>query len=209
LKKEKGAPILLTGALNTVRGTYEFQGRRFNITRGVVEFQGLPEPDPGLDIQAEARIGGVTIIVRITGSVRDIQLSLDSDPAMDQSDIVSYLVFGRPTNELRSQQATSAEAAALSLAGNLAAKELNTILGDTFKVDIFSINPGEDGLSSSSLTVGKYVTRNIFVTYNLEFSAQSFGEVEIEYQINRNFSIAAQVGNESSGGVDLIWKFDF
>ncbi|MDP4856259.1 MAG: translocation/assembly module TamB domain-containing protein [Desulfobacterales bacterium] len=209
LKKEKGAPFLLTGALNTVRGTYEFQGRRFNITRGVVEFQGLPEPDPGLDIQAEARISSVTIIVRITGSVRDIQLSLDSDPAMDQSDIVSYLVFGRPTNELRSQQATSAEAAALSLAGNLAAKELNTILGDTFKVDIFSINPGEDGWSSSSLTVGKYVTRNIFVTYNYEFSAQSFGEVGIEYQINRNFSIAAQVGNERTSGVDLIWKLDF
>jgi autotransporter translocation and assembly factor TamB len=64
-------------------------------------------------------------------------------------------------------------------------------------------------LNSSSLTVGKYVTRNIFVTYNLEFSAQSFGEVGIEYQINRNFSIAAQVGSESSSGVDLIWKFDF
>ena len=209
LKKKKQGPFLLTGSLNTVRGDYEFQGRRFKITQGVVEFQGLPEPDPELDIQAETSINSVTIIVRITGSVRKIELSLESDPAMEQSDIVSYLVFGRPTDELRSQQATSAQSAALSLAGNMAAKELNSILGDTFKVDSFSIAPGENDWSSGSLAVGKYVARNIFVTYRYSFSGQSFGEVEIEYELNKNFSVAAQVGNELSSGLDLIWKLDF
>jgi translocation and assembly module TamB len=209
LTKKKRGPFLLTGSLNTVRGTYEFQSRRFKITRGVVEFQGLPEPDPELDIRAETRINNVTIIVRITGSVRKIELSLESDPAMDQSDIVSYLVFGRPTDELRSQQATSAQSAALSLAGNIAAKELNSILGNTFAVDSFSIAPGENDWSSGSLTVGKYVARNLFVTYRYVFSGQNFGEVEIEYELNKNFSVAAQVGNELSSGLDLIWKLDF
>ncbi|MGB5617748.1 MAG: translocation/assembly module TamB domain-containing protein [Desulfobacterales bacterium] len=209
LKKEKQGLFLLTGSLNTVRGDYDFQGRRFKINRGVVEFQGLPEPDPGLDIKAETRINNVTIIVRITGSVRKIELSLESDPAMEQADIVSYLVFGRSTDELRSQQATSAQSAALSLAGNVAAKELNSILGDTFKVDSFSIAPGENDSSLGSLAVGKYVARNIFVTYRYEFSAQNFGEVEIEYELNKNFSIATQVGNELTSGIDLIWKLDF
>ncbi|MFO7684625.1 MAG: translocation/assembly module TamB domain-containing protein [Desulfobacterales bacterium] len=209
LQKEKQAPFLLTGSLNTVRGTYEFQGRRFTITRGVVEFQGLPEPDPGLDIQAETRINNVTIIVRISGSLRHIELALDSDPPMEQSDIVAYLVFGRRTDDLRSQQATSAEAAALSMAGNMAARELNAILGDTFKLDSISIDPGADGWGSGSLSVGKYVARNIFVTYRYEFSAQSFGEVIIEYELTRNLSVAAQVGNERTSGVDLFWKLDF
>lgn len=209
LKKEKQALFLLTGALNTVRGNYEFQGRRFKITRGVVDFQGLPEPDPGLDIRAETLINNVTIIVRITGSVRKLELILESDPAMEQSDIISYLVFGRRTDELRSQQATSAQSAALSLAGNLAASELNTILGDAFKVDSFSIDAGENDWRSGSLALGKYVSRNIFVTYRYAFSAQNFGEVEIEYELNKNFSVAAQVGNELTSGIDLIWKLDF
>ncbi|MGB5422766.1 MAG: translocation/assembly module TamB domain-containing protein [Desulfobacterales bacterium] len=209
LNKKKQGLFLLTGTLNTVRGDYDFQSRRFKITRGVVEFQGLPEPDPELDIQAETRINSVTIIVRITGSVRKIELSLESDPAMEQSDIVSYLVFGRPTDELRSQQATSAQSAALSLAGNVAAKELNSILGDTFKVDSISIAPGDNDSSLGSLAVGKYVAQNIFVTYRYAFSNQNFGEVEIEYELNKNFSVAAQVGNELSSGLDLIWKLDF
>jgi autotransporter translocation and assembly factor TamB len=209
LKKETQAPFILTGSLNTVRGDYVFQNRRLKITRGEVAFQGLPQPDPGLDIQAETRIGDVTVIVRITGSVRKIELTLDSDPTMDQSDIVSYLVFGRRTDDLRSEQATSAEAAALNMAGNLAAKELNSVLGDTFKLDSFSIDPGEDGWGSGALSVGKYVARNIFVTYRYEFSAQNFGELEIEYELTQNFGVAAQVGNDRTSGVDLIWKFDF
>jgi translocation and assembly module TamB len=209
LKKEKQALFLLTGSLSTVRGNYEFQGRRFKITRGVVDFQGLPEPDPGLDIRAETLINSVTIIVRITGSVRKLELILESDPAMEQSDIISYLVFGRRTDDLRSQQATSAQSAALSLAGNLAASELNSILGDAFKLDSFSIDAGDNELRSGSLALGKYVTRNIFVTYRYEFSAQNFGEVEVEYELNKNFSIATQVGNELTSGIDLIWKLDF
>ncbi|MGD8971271.1 MAG: translocation/assembly module TamB domain-containing protein, partial [Desulfobacterales bacterium] len=209
LKKEKQALFLLTGSLNTVRGNYEFQGRRFKITRGVVDFQGLPEPDPGLDIRAETLINSVTIIVRITGSVRKLELILESDPAMEQSDIISYLVFGRRTDDLRSQQATSAQSAALSLAGNLAASELNSILGDAFRLDSFSIDAGDNQLQSGSLALGKYVARNIFVTYRYEFSAQNFGEVEVEFELNKNFSIATQVGNERTSGVDLIWKMDF
>jgi autotransporter translocation and assembly factor TamB len=199
LNKKKGEPFLLIGSLNTVRGDYEFQSRRFKITRGVVEFQGLPEPDPGLDIQAEARINGVTIIVRITGSVRKIELSLESDPAMEQSDIVSYLVFGRPTDELRSQQATSAESAALSLAGNMAAKELNSILGDTFKVDILQHRPGRKRLELELAGSQKICCPGTFSSpiIGIHFPVRVSVKLEIEYELNKNFSVAAQVGNES------------
>ncbi len=209
LNKKPRGPFLLIGSLNTVRGNYLFQSRRFEITRGMLEFQGLEEPDPGLDIRAETKIRDTTIIVRITGSARAIELSLESEPMMDQADIISYLVFGRPTNELRSEQATDAQAAALNLAGRAAANELKGILGDTLAVDEIRIDPGEEDWSTGSLTLGKYVTRNIFMTYRMGFSASSFGSVGIEYELNRNFSIEADVGDERTSGVDLIWKTDF
>ena len=174
-----------------------------------MEFQGLEEPDPELDIRAETKIRDVTIIVRITGSARMIELSLESEPMMDQADIISYLVFGRPTNELRSEQATDAQAAALNFAGRAAARELTSILGDTLAVDESRIDPGEEDWRSGSLTLGKYVTRNIFMTYRMGFSTSSFGSVGIEYELNRNFSIEAEIGDEQTSGVDLIWKTDF
>ena len=53
--KRPGGPIVLVGAVNTVRGTYDFQGRRFEILRdGTVRFGGDPLNDmnPILDICA-------------------------------------------------------------------------------------------------------------------------------------------------------------
>lgn len=209
LKKPPGGTFILTGTLNTVRGDYEFRGRRFKITSGQVDFIGQKDPNPLLDIRAESRFRDVVIIVHITGSARKIELSLESEPSMEQSDIISYIVFGRPTEELRWQQASGTESAALSLTGKVAAEELNKILGDTLSLDAFNIEPGEEDWRAGSLSLGKYVTRNIFVAYRYGFTSQSFGQVEIDYQINKNFSLQTQVGDELTTGVDLIWQFDF
>ncbi len=209
LKKKPRKSFRLFGDLKTVRGNYIFQDRRFTISRGSVEFQGLAEPDPTLDIKAGTRIRSVTITVGITGSARAIELTLESEPAMDRADIISYLIFGRPTNELRTQQATGTETAALDFAGLVAARELNEILGDALQVDDIRIDPGETGGSAGSLSVGKYVTRNIFVTYRMPFSSQETGEVGVEYELNPNFSLETQLGDEKNSGIDLIWKNDF
>src|SRR5262249_51490701 len=41
------------GIVNTVRGTYDFQGRRFTILRdGTARFEGLDTLDPSLDLRA-------------------------------------------------------------------------------------------------------------------------------------------------------------
>jgi autotransporter translocation and assembly factor TamB len=45
VEKRENGPLLVRGTANTVRGFYEFQGRRFTIERGgTVQFHGLPAP---------------------------------------------------------------------------------------------------------------------------------------------------------------------
>ena len=63
--------MTLRGTINTVRGFYEFQGRRFEIVRdGTVRFLGLPEINPQLDITAQRLIpnSGVTATIHVTGA---------------------------------------------------------------------------------------------------------------------------------------------
>ena len=61
--------LRLTGTINTVRGTYDFQGRRFDILRdGTVRFTGLDELDPILDIKTQRIIQAVTANVNIRGT---------------------------------------------------------------------------------------------------------------------------------------------
>ena len=70
--KAPGEQIVLVGAVNTVRGTYDFQGRRFEILRdGTVRFDGEPlnELNPILDIRTQRLIQGVEARVNVRGTL--------------------------------------------------------------------------------------------------------------------------------------------
>ena len=209
LKKDANKPFVLMGSLNTVRGTFDFQSKLFKITRGNIDFIGLEELNPNLDIEAETRIGKVKIIVKITGTADEMILALDSEPAMDRTDMISYLVFGRPASDLNQQQNFNAEQAALSLTGRLAANELKNILGDAFRLDVLTLESGSGDITRGSLAVGKYVTPDVFVLYRHRFKVDEPDQVEVTYEINRNFSIETQLGDEKTTGIDFVWDFDF
>ncbi|MBF0476938.1 MAG: translocation/assembly module TamB, partial [Deltaproteobacteria bacterium] len=209
ITKDPGKPFILLGTLRTVRGSYVFQGKDFKITDGEVAFIGLPEPIPNLNIQAVTRISTVDIIAKISGTATKMLLSCDSSPQMDRTDIISYLVYGAPASSLKDQQAFTADKAALSLTGQLAASELKELLAGTFKVDRFSIDAGGGDISKGSVAVGKYVAPDVFVTYRQGFQADQLHQVEVTYEINRHLSVETQVGNEKTAGVDVLWGYDF
>src|SRR5207237_4930229 len=92
IRKDPGAPPTLLGVVNTVRGTYEFMGRRFDLERnGTIRFVGAATINPLLDIAATRKIPntGVTARVHITGTPKEPQLELTSDPPLEQSDVLA------------------------------------------------------------------------------------------------------------------------
>ena len=78
--------LRLTGVINTVRGTYNFQGRRFEILRdGTVRFDGLDELNPSLDITTQRVIQAVTANVNIKGTFRKPEIVMTSIPPLERS----------------------------------------------------------------------------------------------------------------------------
>src|SRR5262249_45221988 len=68
--KAPGGTIRLTGDVNTVRGSYAFQGRRFDILRdGRIRFTGAEVVDPLLDLSAQRTINGVETTVHVRGTM--------------------------------------------------------------------------------------------------------------------------------------------
>ena len=68
--KEPNTPIKVVGVVNTVRGTYQFQGRNFDLVRGgTIRFTG--DLSPLLDVSARRVIPntGVEARVHIKGSL--------------------------------------------------------------------------------------------------------------------------------------------
>ncbi len=105
--------IRLTGTMEALRGTYQLQilervpTRRFEIREGTIEFPGTPGIDPNLQITAShrvrrAHIDPLDVIATVTGTLQSprVRLSSDSDPPVSETDIASFLLFGRSTLEL-------------------------------------------------------------------------------------------------------------
>ena len=69
----------LWGTVNTIRGTYNFQGRQFTILRdGTIRFEGLDEIDPELNIRTERVIQAVTANVTVGGTLSQPEIVLKS-----------------------------------------------------------------------------------------------------------------------------------
>ena len=99
--------LVLDGEVATDRGEYEFLSKRFQIQRGSAVFVGTRTPDPNLQITAEYEVRlaasqAINLRVQIGGTLSRPRIALDSDaqPPLSQSDLLSYLAFGRTSSSL-------------------------------------------------------------------------------------------------------------
>ena len=98
--KRRSAELDLTGRVDIVRGWFAFQGRRFELERGAIQFTGGDKINPSLDIIARYRLPEYQVDATISGTVEKPTLTLASQPRLEQADILALLIFGRPINAL-------------------------------------------------------------------------------------------------------------
>ncbi|HEY2431973.1 MAG TPA: translocation/assembly module TamB domain-containing protein [Vicinamibacterales bacterium] len=225
--KKIDGPITIRGTADTVRGFYEFQGRRFTLQRGgTAQFTGGADINPLLNVTAERLIPntGVTARIHVTGTPRAPKLTLTSDPPLDEADILSLIVFNRNINDLGSGEKASLAETAGGIASGFVAQSLGKSIGKALDVDLFEITTTdpETGESAGGVTLGKQVSDRAFVQFRQQFGNRSFTEFMLEYQLAKFLRLDLQTAPQSSGvanrltqrrveraGVDLIFFFSY
>ena len=208
IRKSAGGPVIPTGTVTTVRGTYEFQGRRFDLVRGgTLRFIGTPSINPLLDITATRTIPntGVVAKVRVTGTPRAPQLSLSSNPPLEESDILSLIVFNRPVNELGSGERSSLATTAGGIATGFIAAPLGESIGKALDLDLFEITTTTDtGELGASVTLGQQIGDRAFVRLRQQFGERSVTEFMIDYQLARFLRLQASASPETTGSANRL-----
>jgi translocation and assembly module TamB len=224
--KPAGGQLLLLGTIQTVRGTYTFQGRRFDLARGgTVRFLGEPQPNPSLDIVATRVIPntGVEVSVGVRGTAKAPQLELTSTPPLEESDILALIVFNRPVNELGTGERASLAATAGGIATGFLAAPLGESIGRALDLDLFEITTTtEEGDLGAGLTVGQQIGDRAFFKLRQQFGERNVTEFLLEYQLTDFFRAQATAAPETSGsanrigqrrieraGIDLIFFFSY
>ena len=210
LEKKAGAEHSLQGNVVSSEGYYTAFGKLFQVESGTLNFAGGAR-NPDLDIRAHNRVNEVDIYVNVSGDIGAPEFSLSSTPPLEEVDIVSHLVFGTSSNKLQDRQ----RAFVGKFATAIAAGGISEIISSEIGLDLLSIREGERGLEDSTLEVGSYVTKDVFVAYERSPSVKSLDPVnqmqnklKLEWRMNRMFSVESQLGGENSGA-DFFYNFNF
>ena len=188
-KLSNDKPATGRGELAINDGHYEAYGRKLNIKRGRLLFDNTPLDNPGLDIQAErvindVTLGDITVGVNVRGLLRDPRLEFYSDPSMSQTQIVSYLVVGKPLDQLQGQETSAVRSATSSLAiqggGYLAAQ-----LGH--RVGLEDVGVETDANNQSSLVLGKFLSPRLYVSYGISLT-QAINTLKLRYSLSKHWT---------------------
>jgi autotransporter translocation and assembly factor TamB len=197
--------IDLTGRIDIVRGSLVFQGRRFQLSRGAIQFTGGDKINPALDIQAQYRLPDYEVDAVIGGTAEKPSLTLASNPRLEQADILALLLFGRPINALNPNERGSVQQSAVSIASGYAAGKIANSVSQALGLDTLGLDVRELDFSGGRVGFGRYVGGKTYVSLSQQVTGERGREVSMEYQVAPDWKIGTSTNSTGTNGIDIIW----
>lgn len=211
VSKEAGSHMTGKGVVRFEEGVFSVYGRHLEIVRGKLHFTGGPIDNPGVDVRAQKIVaardmssGDLKVGVDVSGTADDLEYKLFSSPAMDESDILAYMIVGRSMSDTGKEEENllSSVAVALGLEGSV---ELVQTLTNILPVDDVYFTTGTDA-DDMVLEVGKKLTDKLYIGYDHNFFEQK-GEVKLRYELGKGFSAETRSSADATGA-DILFSFE-
>ncbi|MEZ5680277.1 MAG: translocation/assembly module TamB domain-containing protein [Erythrobacter sp.] len=207
LDSEWGADIILRGTTDdpriggraqVVRGDYTFAGTHFDLTRGEIDFDENVPIDPRLDIRAETERDDLNVIVTVSGSVSQTEITFSSDPSLPEEEILARLLFGGSITTLSATDALQLGAAVASLRGGGGMDPINQ-LRSAIGLDRLRIVSADPALGrGTGVALGKNFGRKFYA--EIITDGRGYSATELEFRVTGWLSVLAAVstiGRES------------
>ena len=226
---------LLFGRADIQRGEVEFEGRRYLVTRGSLDFANANRIQPFFDVEAETRVRGAgqtyRVTMRMAGTTERMQPEFTSDPPLQTLDILTLLfsdsalsgdmeLAGLQRPNEREQRLVEARATR-ALTGALSA-EVGRVVEQTFGVDTFQITPllndpssinqqsARFGNPTARITIGKRISDRVFLTYARSLSSATRDEIILlEFDQSESLSWVLSQNEDRSYALEVRKRHTF
>jgi translocation and assembly module TamB len=224
IRSKNSGSILATGSIQTVGGTYEGYGQQLAIDRGILNFQG-PIDNPGLNVRAIRRGLPVEAGVEVDGTVARPTVHLISEPNVPDPDKLSWMVLGRPSDQMAGSEATLLMSAAGAIfggdsGGSVPASIAHSLGLEDMTFGTTSTSPesqlptqtvagtiNSTAPSDQVFSVGKRITPNIVFSIERSLTDASNG-LKLTWHLTRRFSIIGRAGSDTAIDGQYIISFD-
>ena len=139
----------------------------------------------------------------MSGTLQQPDVQVFSEPAMGQSEALSYVMFGKPIESanLSQGQMASTMATTLGVPGtNMLAHGIASGLG----IEDARVEVG-NGFQNTSLMLGTHLSPKLYVSAGMDVF-QSTSSLRLKYILNRIFTIEAETAHQNR--VDLLYTVE-
>lgn len=200
-------------------GKIVYAGTDYAIERGRVTLANPARIEPVIDLDARTKVDQYELQLRLAGTLERLDVSFSSDPPLPSLDVFGLLAVGEalPTEGAApvGQEATTAQGGSFgaeAILYNQAASIVSSRVQGLFGLDKLRIDPlttSRNVVSSARVTVGKRLSRDVYVTYTLDPASTEQQQVQLEWQINEGLVLVLTQNGEESYAADLRWQRRF
>jgi len=200
VRSDADTPLQVNGEVRTDQGRYRAWGQALDVESGLLRFSGSYD-NPQLDILALRPNISVRAGVQVSGTAQAPRVRLYSEPDMADAEKLSWVVLGKSAAG-GGAEAALMQQAALALLGGKGSPTAG--VARSLGLDEIGFKGPQDGAgaSSAALTLGKRLSRNLYVSYERSLSGV-LGTLSIFYDLTRHLTLRGQTGGDSA--VDLVY----
>jgi translocation and assembly module TamB len=218
------------GRAEISRGEFIFEGRRYLVTRGTLDFTNPVRIEPTFDIAAETQVRVPNQTYRVTlsvsGTMQRLRPVFESDPPLPPVDVASLLLGDVATSgdaelralqrqDLTEQQLIQARVARMLVSP--ISSGLGKVVEQTFGVDTFQVTPLLSDPSQQSsrfdpsarLTIGKRISNRAYLTFSRSISTSSDQIILLEYDQSDRISWILTRNEDDSYALDIRVRKEF
>ena len=198
----------VVGQVELIRGTYSFNSRRFELTKGLLQFTGSNPIEPNITLTASTDIEGVTVNLNVSGSAYKPQIAFTSSPSLPQDEIVSRILFGSSVTNLSAIQAVQLAASLNSLRGSGGGLDplgkFQSIAGiDRLRI----LSPDGTSGRGTALAAGQYITKDIYI--EIITDARGFTATQLDIALTRALSVISSFGSFGGSNVNVQYRKEY
>jgi autotransporter translocation and assembly factor TamB len=215
-QKETAGELSLFGTLNGRGGYVRPLGKLFTMQESNMTFSG-PIDEPEIYVKSQhipptRQKGEPVVLYYIIDTTHEQPYRFESDPQMEEQDIVCYTLFGKPCYSLESWQSVFADGESFTAADVLTdvlLDEVETLATRELGVDVVQIdNTGTSG--GTSIKTGWYINDKTFFAIVNEITKSTPKTMFIlEYIISEKVDLILTQGDSNQRGIDIRYQHDY
>ncbi len=212
-------PVLYGEVEIEPEGTLLYNATDYLVERGRIVFANPYRLDPEIDLVALTRVRDFDVTLAVDGTFERLETRFSSEPPLPDLEVFRLLASGGDAvtdTTLMASQRTEVEADASTSAATFLYGQAASVIGQRFNTlfgfDKFRIDPltgSGDQLSKARVTVGKRLSKDVFVTFSADPSSTEDQRLRIEWQVTPSLSLVLTQNGDDSYSADARWESSF